>query len=197
MTAGSWPLAKMNLSLWLRKGIFSFSARQAGPRERERERLPRDTTRPKASESERQHRDYFPFPALFPKSNSLFERCCAAFEAKEPFTFSVAKMRANPVIGYICMALLAIQFGLQPIVTQKFLSPETDTTLVVMVGELLKAVIALSLICVTNGFSRVVRGALIRNCRTSRAVIEVFVLSWCVILYIWCCNLPTCSLWLG
>lgn len=68
-------------------------------------------------------------------------------------------MKANPVVGYVCMALLAVQFGLQPIVTQKFMSPSTDTTLVVMLGELLKAAIAFSLMCMTSGFSRVVRGA--------------------------------------
>ena len=68
-------------------------------------------------------------------------------------------MKANPVVGYVCMALLAVQFGLQPIVTQKFMSPTTDTTLVVMLGELLKALIAFSLMCMTSGLSRVVRGA--------------------------------------
>lgn len=49
------------------------------------------------------------------------------------------------------MALLALQFGMQPIVTQTFRSATMSRTLIVMLGELLKAVIALFLMGMNQG----------------------------------------------
>lgn len=46
---------------------------------------------------------------------------------------------------------------MQPIVTRYFLSPKMDKAMVVLIGEILKAVLAFSAIVGTDGFTGIVR----------------------------------------
>ena len=77
-------------------------------------------------------------------------------------------MRPNTAVGYVCMALLALQFGMQPIITQMFMSPSTDMTVVVTLGEVLKVFIALAIMVASDGVGIVVRGC-VRKCVSAGA----------------------------
>ena len=48
----------------------------------------------------------------------------------------------NIKFGYLCMSLLALQFGMQPVIQQNLLNPESEKTAFIIVGEVVKAAIA-------------------------------------------------------
>ena len=67
--------------------------------------------------------------------------------------------RRSPKWGYVCLLLLSFQFGMQPIVTRHFLNPNIDQATIVLLGEILKAIMAFTMIVAANGFSEIVRCA--------------------------------------
>lgn len=65
-------------------------------------------------------------------------------------------------IGYVYLALLSLQFGSQPLLTRKFVSPEVLTSMMVLFTELSKAIIALSLILMQR--PKILKTWTIRSC---------------------------------